>query len=172
MDILSHALWGGVGFGRRSKRDYWSAFALGAAPDLLAFAIPSTARLVAYMSGNGLNEGFQHNMASFPSYVFTLYSIGHSLVIFAVTFFAVWVFRKKPYIPMLAWGFHIFLDIFTHSIDFFPTPFLWPFSDYHFNGLSWGHPIIFIPNVLLLFAAYGLWAWSRRKDKVLQFKDS
>lgn len=172
MDILSHALWGGVGFGRKNRSDFWAAFMLGMSPDLLAFGIPSITRIITALSGNGLPEEFHGNMAYFPSYVFTLYSIGHSLVIFTLAFIAVWIFRKKPYIPLFAWFFHIFLDIFTHSIDFFPTPFLWPLSDYHFDGQSWGQPLIFIPNVLLLFAAYGYWAWMRRKDKMLQFKDS
>lgn len=173
MDILSHALWGGVGFGRQNKRTFWTAFALGAAPDLLAFGVPFIARIVAFLSGNGLPvEQFNHSEASFPSYVFTLYSIGHSLIIFGTVFVLVWIFRKKPYIPLFAWGFHVFLDIFTHGLDFFPTPFLWPLSDYRFAGYSWGHPVIFVPNVLLLATAYGIWAWKRRKDRALQFKAS
>ncbi len=37
MDIFSHGLYGGVAFGRISKRDYITAFLFGIAPDLLAF---------------------------------------------------------------------------------------------------------------------------------------
>jgi hypothetical protein len=54
------------------------------------------------------------------------------------------------------------LDIFTHDIQFFPTPFLWPISDFHVNGHMWGTPEIFIPNVMVLAGLYGWW-WYKKK---------
>jgi membrane-bound metal-dependent hydrolase YbcI (DUF457 family) len=89
--------------------------------------------------------------------VHDLYHFTHSFVIFALAFAAVWVFRRKAFLPMLAWPLHIIVDIPTHSTNFFPTPFLWPFFDnLRVDGIPWSHPMIFIPNVVLLAAVY-LW---------------
>lgn len=160
MDIISHGLWGGGLFAydkaqrRRTKKLFWIAFLFGVFPDFLAFSWPFAARILSMLSGNG--SGFSNNGGHpvFPDYVHDLYTFGHSLIVFSTIFLLVWLFMKKPYIPMLAWGFHVFIDIFTHSKAFFPTPFLWPISNYNFDGISWGTPVIFLTNVVLLVVLY------------------
>lgn len=163
MDIFSHGLYGGVAFGRKSKKGFWTAFLFGIFPDAFAFGLPMSHLLLSLLAGGEAEfirepEG---GYANIPQYVFTLYDISHSLVIFTAIFLLVWAIRKRPLLEMGAWGLHIVMDIFTHSDAFFPTPFLWPFSDFTFNGISWGQPSIFIPNVTLLVIAYGYW-WYRR----------
>ena len=65
------------------------------------------------------------------------------------------IFYKKELVwPMLAWPFHIVLDVPFHTKDFFPIQFLWPFSDIIFDGISWSSPYIIIPNfsgIILLY---------------------
>jgi hypothetical protein len=39
MDILSHGLYGGVAFGRESRKKYLIAFLFGVGPDLLSFGV-------------------------------------------------------------------------------------------------------------------------------------
>ncbi len=160
MDIVSHGLWGGVGFGRASKPSFWLAFTFGVAPDLLSFGIFFIERI--FTGEVDINNSHRPDLSSIPGYVSTLYNFTHSFVLFAVIFLLVWLFLKRPVIEMCAWGFHILLDIFTHSSDFFPTPFLWPLSNFKVNGVSWGHPIIFIPNLVLLALAYIWFFYSKR----------
>lgn len=157
MDVLSHGLWGGIACGRASRRAFWTAFAFGVAPDLLAFG-PHFAGSIWDAVWNG---GFRpphpgRGYAGIPDYVFAVYSVTHSLVVFLAAFLLAWAIRRQPLWPMAAWGLHVLIDIPTHSDRFFPTPFLWPLSDYRFDGISWGHPFIFVPNVVLLAGVY-LW---------------
>ncbi len=162
MDILSHGLWGGVAFGRENKRNFWWAFLFGIAPDFLSFGIFTGMRVLGLTSGIDWSNGPPPDSA-IPQYVHTLYNITHSLVIFAVVFLLVWLLWKKPFLPMFAWPLHILVDIPTHSTQFFPTPFLWPFfNDVRVNGIPWSHPIIFIPDVVLLLALY-LWFFVIKK---------
>lgn len=160
MDIISHGLWGSVAFGKKTRAAFGLAFFFGVAPDFFSFGIFFFERL---LSGNlALDHRGPPDIATIPEYVFSLYNITHSLIMFAVVFCIVWIMRKKLLVPMLAWGLHVALDIPTHGLEFFPTPFLWPLSDYRFNGVSWGHPIIFFTNLGLLAVAY-LWFWVSRK---------
>lgn len=165
MDILSHGLWGGVALGRKSKRSFWTAFTFGIFPDAFAFGLPFSHLLFSLLNGGTreimIRPGVGH--ADIPEYVYSLYNISHSLVIFTAAFLLVWLFRRKPLWEMCAWGLHITMDIFTHSDDFFPTPFLYPLSDVHVNGISWGHWYIFFPNVILLMIAYGYWRYTHPK---------
>ncbi len=153
MDIISHGLWGGVAFGRKNKRSFWTSFIFGVAPDFLVFApffasaFLGFVELPKFSTEPPIPNGI-------PQYVHNVYSFTHSLVIFAVVFLIIWLVRKKPLLESLAWGLHILLDIPTHSNSFFPTPFLWPFSSAHIDGIPWAHPIIFIPNVALLIILY------------------
>lgn len=140
------------------------AFLWGVLPDLFAFTIPFTAGILGFReiprpdiegSGPSVIHG---------TYIYQLYQISHSLLIFAIVFGLVWYFRKRPYIPMLAWPLHILVDIPTHTTRFFSTPFLWPFPHPHVNGIPWSDSAIFIPNIILLAVLYGWW-WFRRLEK-------
>ncbi len=153
MDIISHGLWGGVAFGRRNKKSFWLSFLFGIMPDVLAFG-PFFASVFL-----GLQKGPQFSSEPpdpglIPLYVHRLYSMSHSLIIFTLLFAALWIIRQKPFWEFSAWGAHILVDIPTHSYQFFPTPFLWPLSNITVNGVPWGNPWIFIPNVTLLITLY------------------
>jgi hypothetical protein len=50
---------------------------------------------------------------------------------------------------LAAWGLHILIDIPTHSLALFPTPFLWPVSDFKVNGIGWDNPIILAIDIAM-----------------------
>ncbi|MBP6883826.1 MAG: hypothetical protein KBC06_01170 [Candidatus Pacebacteria bacterium] len=158
MDIFSHGLYGGVAFGRLSKRDYITAFLFGITPDLLAFGAFFIMSLV---SNDGLG---QPNIETIPVYVFSIYNFSHSLVVFSVFLTVLWFLGYKHFAKLaLAWPLHILVDIPTHDAAFFPTPFLWPISDFSVDGISWGQPMMFIPNIALILGLYGYWYFKGRK---------
>lgn len=157
MDIISHGLWGGVAVGRRSKRAFWMAFAIGMLPDLVAFSGPFVTNLLGLTQGPHYSNG-KPDGALIPAYVYQLYNFSHSLVIFLAVLAVAWIIFKKPPWLLGAWGLHILVDIPSHDISFFPTPFLWPLSNFYVHGINWGMPIIFIPNLVLLALAYSVWA--------------
>ena len=94
------------------------------------------------------------SLSSIPEYVFTLYNLTHSLITFIVAALLIFIITKKFYLWLLAWPLHTTVDIFSHGIDFFPTPFLWPLSNYKFNGYSWGHPKFLLVNYALIIIVY------------------
>lgn len=182
MDILAHALWAlilGKGLSRQLKQRVnlrWITF-WGIFPDLFAFALYTIFSLV--------NSGSLHPphtlAAATPETLEIiqisnlLYQGSHSLIIFLVLFFLVWevlillsrnargpqpILESFPVI-LLGWGLHILMDIPTHSKTFYPTPFLWPFSEWTFNGFSWGQPWFMIVNYsLIIFLLW--WLWQKR----------
>lgn len=162
MDIISHGLWGGIALGRTSRKSFWTACLFGMAPDFFSFGLVFTSGLLTH--GLDFFNGLHHppDPALIPAYVHTLYNVTHSLVVFAAVFGLVWLLRGKPLLEMGAWGLHLTMDIFTHSEAFFPTPFLWPLSNAHFDGLPWADPLIYIPNVLMLAVLYA-WFFLKRK---------
>lgn len=165
MDIISHGLWGGIAVGRKNIRSYWLAFFFGVMPDLFSFGIFTIATFLGLSHTPAWQNGEPPSPSAIPQYVFNLYNVTHSMVIFLLIFALVWILHgKRPYWIMLGWGLHVLLDIPTHSYQFFPTPFLWPFSDYRFDGTSWGHPSIFIPDVALLIVVYALFFFHRYRS--------
>ena len=156
MDIVSHGLWGGVAFGRKSKLNFLIAFLFGIVPDLFSFGLLFMTNLTGITGGPHYSNG-RPDAAMIPGYVHLMYNITHSLIIFLAVFLLVWIIRKKPFWLMGAWGLHILVDIPTHGKEFFPTPFLWPVSDFKVDGINWGNPMIFFPNLILLAIAYLIW---------------
>ena len=76
-----------------------------------------------------------------------------------------YAFNRDICFPMLAWPFHIILDFFTHSIEFFPTPIFWPISDYRFDGVPWSNPYVLGINFILIFLIF-IYRWrTRLKNK-------
>jgi len=53
---------------------------------------------------------------------------------------------------------------FGERFEFFPTPFLWPISDFKVDAWVWGSYYIFIPNVILLIALYS-WFFIKKKEE-------
>ena len=164
MDILSHGLWGGVAFGRKNRRNFFVASFFGLAPDLFSFGIFMMASLFGISDSPEWSAG-PPDPKLIPQYVYQLYNVTHSLLVFAVVFVIASIWTRKLYWIMGGWGIHIMFDIFTHSEQFFPTPFLYPASSYYFNGHNWGTPEIFIPNVLALIAVYAYWSYTLKKKK-------
>ncbi len=160
MDILAHGLWVNVIYAKSIKKERWIAALLGIAPDLLSFGIFFILGLF-----GGFNFG-PPNISQVPGYVFSLYNIWHSIFTWSVIFFLVWGILKKPYWPLLAPLIHIAIDVPLHDINFFPTPFLWPVSDYKFDGFSWGVGWFMILNYAALIIAYLAWyiiKWQKTK---------
>ena len=156
MDTLSHALWGKGLFGYRKYR--WYSFLFGALPDLFSFGIYFIHSI--FFSSSPLMG--RPERSEIPEWVYSLYDISHSLVIASIFIFIAYKINKEFAFPMLAWPAHIILDFFTHSIEFFPTPILWPISDFKFDGIPWSNPIVFFANVLLIFFLF-IYRWKRAK---------
>ncbi len=165
MDIISHGLYGGVAFGRKSKISYWKSFFFGIMPDLFSFGILFALSILSIASGPDFRSG-PPDPSSIPSYVHSLYNVTHSLVIASIVIGSVWILNDKPFVELFAWPLHILVDIPTHSNTFFPTPFLWPLSNYSFDGISWGTSYIFFPNLFVLVCLYIWFYFSRRKMRV------
>lgn len=173
MDILAHTLWAAAAakgvnkstlFGKISPLNVgWTAF-WGVIPDFFSFTIP----FVMVYGDAILNRSFKYVTGMRRPETFTpppdqvwawdlaenLYKLSHSLIIFGVVFAIVWLIRGMPYWEMSAWGLHILIDIPTHSKDFFPTPFLWPLSDFQISGIPWSRPWFMIVNYGALVLVY------------------
>ena len=163
MDVFAHTLWTAAAYQRIARRDrLWAAFC-GVAPDLASFGI----LFVQSFFTSGHQSG-PPQLASIPLYIFTMYNLTHSLVVFALVLSVVTTIHRKVWWPLFGWALHIIIDIFTHSTDFFPTPFLWPVVDYRFNGISWAEPWFMLINYGALALVYVVWYRRVRRSRVLK----
>ena len=154
MDTLSHALYGKGLFGYKKYR--WYSFFFGIIPDIFSFGI-----YFIYLIVFSEFEFGRPSREELPYWVYDLYDISHSMVT-ALVFIAIAYKINKDFAwPMLAWPMHIVVDFFTHSIEFFPTPILWPISDYRFDGVPWSNPYVLVINFVLIFVIFIY----RRKNK-------
>ena len=149
MDIFAHGLWSYAIF-HNKKYALWATI-FGILPDILSFGILFMVNLV---NGN-LRRG-PPPLSTLPKWLFTTYNLTHSLVLFVAVFFTIFLITKNWYWPLMAWAIHIIIDIPTHSFRFFPTPFLWPISDYVFNGISWATPWFMLLNYGSLITVFVL----------------
>ena len=180
MDIFSHMLWSGA-LGRVAKDKQprvsvgWSTW-WGVFPDLFAF-VP--AMLAGFWTSYQLSGSlFSTEAVQFRrmALAWDLYQISHSFITFLAIFLLVLGVRKVlkrqaswsslvPY-SLLGWPFHILLDIPTHRLGFFATPFLWPVSSYRFPyGTSWGEPWFMVCNLIALLTIYA-WLWRKHRTVV------
>ena len=104
MDIFSHGLWGGVAFGRKNRKVFWLAFAIGMLPDIFSFGILWIANILGLYQRPDWHQGGPPPMDSIPPFISYLYNATHSLIIFLAVFFIIWAVRKKPFWLLGAWG--------------------------------------------------------------------
>jgi hypothetical protein len=167
MDIVSHGLWGVIALGRKRRSDLILACTFSLLPDVFGEGI----MFLLVVLGLGNMPSLEHghpNITDFPLYAQNFYNATHSLLVFAAVFAAIWIIRRKPFWLLLAWALHIIIDIPTHSFKLFPTPFLWPVSDFKVDGIPWDHSIILIPNIMLLVLFYSLWFFRGRGKDILR----
>jgi len=180
MDILAHSLWVTAGAkelnksletkGKKKVSLLWSAF-WSIFPDIFAFGIPFLWSLYTVIfQGKGFDSITHHGPSlsagdltfDLASY---LYQFSHSLIIFALVFGVIWFLVKRPELAMLGWLAHILIDIPSHSVQFFPTPFLFPISDYVFPyGIRWATPWFMIVNYSLLLIIFLTYLFRKRKS--------
>jgi hypothetical protein len=168
VDILAHGLWATAAARcanrkiRRRIRVGWAAL-FGILPDLFAFTIPFATALAQRLNGVSA-AGHPPRM----ELAWQLYQISHSLFVFAAVFGLVWLLRRRPVLELLGWPLHILIDIPSHTLRFFPTPFLWPVSSYYFNGMSWGNRWFMLVNYSALVLVYLLLWWTGRLHNALR----
>mgnify|MGYP001469698037 CR=1 FL=1 len=98
---------------------------------------------------NKLNEKIRPPLNEYTNFDYTLYNIFHSIF----TWILIYLLTKNKLflISILS----IIIDIFLHSKDYLPTPFLYPLSNYKFDGINWGTLngilITFIITIILYY---------------------
>jgi hypothetical protein len=166
MDIVSHGLWSAAAaIGARRKlpakiKVRWAAW-WGVFPDLFAFTVPVGLGLWQRITSGAVPVGGPRGMPHM-SLASDLYRVSHSLVIFAAVFGLVWLVARRPVLELLAWLLHVLMDIPTHTLRFFPTPFLWPISSFRASGISWGNRWFMLSNYSALAVVY-LLLWLTRR---------
>jgi hypothetical protein len=154
MDIFAHFLWTFAIYWQHPKR--WWAGLIGMLPDLLSFGIFTVVSV--------LSRGFPSGppvASTIPDYVYVMYSITHSLVIFAIGATLLWYFARNWFWVSFGWALHIIIDLPTHTSAFFPTPLLWPISDMTLSGISWATQWFMIANYSSLAILY-TWLITRK----------
>jgi hypothetical protein len=162
MDVFSHGLWTAIAAKAASKKikklKIWQTVLWGVFPDVFSFAAMFAWLIAGIILGNIEPSRFRPDEAE-PApgdtlFIFRLtsmlYSVSHSIVIFAAVFALVSLIFRRPIFEMLGWLFHILIDIPTHSYRFYPTPFLWPVSEWKLDGVSWGTPWFMAINYSVL----------------------
>ena len=144
MDYFAHMFWSYIFYHKTKKPIY--AVLFGILPDSFSWLIFLFYNL---FTRQQMGQPFVERI---PQWVFTLYGISHSLIVFAVVLLVLYIISKKVPIYIFAWPIHIIMDIPTHTREFLPTPFLWPVSDWYFPGMSWGTSWFMILNYSLIVA--------------------
>ena len=185
MDILAHTLWttatarkGNIEGEKKNKKFkvnlYWTAF-LGIFPDLFAFTLPFIFSFYKVITGQQVFGSFntRHQVADGFNLSHTLYQYSHSLALWLLVFLIVWLIFKRPIWELLGWGLHILIDIPSHSVLFFPTPFLFPISTYVFPyGIAWSNIYFMIINYTALVLLWGGFLFKKyKKNRFLNHEE-
>ncbi|MBU0457337.1 MAG: hypothetical protein ABH824_05060 [Nanoarchaeota archaeon] len=148
MDFFAHGLWSYIFFNKTKKP--WLAVIFGLLPDTISWGLYFVFNLLT----GSINSG-PPIVENIPGWVFGLYGLGHSIIVAVLVILIVSLIIKKVPIFMLTWPVAIVMDIFTHTREFLPTPFLWPVSDWKFPGISWGTKTFIIVNYSLIIVCLG-----------------
>lgn len=163
MDIFAHSLWTNILYRaipqtrQNRKLARWGIF-FGIFPDLFAFT-PMFAYIIFAALFLGRPFFFEHpedslHLLPLQNLTQGLYSFSHSLVIWAVVLILVWLIVKKFPFALLGWALHILIDIFSHTSQFYATPFLFPISKFKVSVISWLTPRFMLINYGLLLVFY------------------
>lgn len=175
MDIFAHGLWTAVAYKAVNQKKHislrvWTASFWGIFPDLFAFTIPFVWIVWSIISGRFMFSDFPRSgdvepvsQSILPVFKLasSLYNMSHSAVVFFVAYGITAFILRRHVWEMGGWLLHILIDVPTHTYHLYPTPVLWPFSSWKFNGISWGVWWFQLINYSALIAAFLL---LRRKN--------
>ena len=171
MDVFSHWLWGMAL--TRGKVSWKVSGPMGVLPDLMAFVPSSIYGLIYGIERVEVDTAVTSDLPV----AWSIYQWTHSLTIVLILFLTAWYVLKSKehenpkymaWMFVLPWFFHILMDIPGHTIDFFPTPFLHPFSDLMFDGVRWSTWWFFWPQVIILGS---VWWYILKKEKVQSIEE-
>lgn len=168
MDVISHGLWTTIlarVVNKKTTKRLNSRFFvfMGVFPDLFAFA-----PLFGWLIYNLLFGGSQSSHLPEPEAIEPargnsllileltpkLYTISHSLIVFFLVFGLLCLLKRRIILEMTGWLLHVLIDVPTHTYQFYPTPVLWPLSEWKFNGFSWAEPWFLVFNYSLLLIVF------------------
>jgi hypothetical protein len=138
MDFVAHLLWSLILF--RNSTFLGLALFFSVLPDLFSWLIWLAVVLAARGKIN------PKNISKAPKFIFGLYNVTHSVFVFAISFIIVMLITDQVPLYMSTWLLHILVDIPLHTRDFLPTPFLWPFADWRFPGITWANRYFIVAN--------------------------
>lgn len=173
MDTLSHALWGYASLRWRGPRSGRWALITGSAPDLI-FGVTSNLGRLLTKGWEGLKPQerdpriWLRDGPPMPADLVedydTYYVWAHSLVLLAAVALVWYAIRRRPPWLLLPWLLHLLMDIPSH--ERYLTPFLYPISDWKFEGWSWGRgPMLAldVSGLLVVYAMLYARYWSRHR---------
>jgi hypothetical protein len=160
MDVLAHSLWTNIMYKtipttRGNKKLTLWGIAFGVLPDLFSFVpIFAYGIYASLFMDKSFFSGAPGSDVPFYNYASESYNYTHSLIIWLAVTLIVWAILKKFPFVLLGWALHIVIDIFSHTDEYFPTPFLFPLSHFKVSIISWGHPVFMAINYALLVILY------------------
>lgn len=174
MDIVAHGLWAGLGavwLGRQrpvSRKQITGAVILGMLPDVVhllpvagwaVFGGGTAAALATYAFAMPGAEPAMPVLVTEAAH--HLHCMMHSALIAAAIG---WLLSRRPewwrvlVVPLTGWWFHVGIDVFTHSAEYYPSPVLYPITQKGFDGIAWNAPWFLLANyAALALAACLLW---------------
>jgi hypothetical protein len=176
MDILAHALWAGIGCALARHR---VDMARRTAVAVVTLAVlPDVVHMLPVAAWTLLGDGawttpwhYAHALpghepalpASVALWSHHLHCAGHSAIVASLVTAAAWLAMRTVWLPLVGWWSHIAIDVFTHSLDYYPAPVLYPLTMRGFDGLAWNRPWFQVANYAALALA-GIWVTRRRRQ--------
>jgi hypothetical protein len=145
VDVIAHGLWAAAAATAAKRAGArvqvrsvacWAMF-----PDVLAFGPSVALGLWLRLAGGVGHQGSLHGGHLPHAHIgLPLYPIGHSLIVFAAVLGLSALVTRRLVVGLSGWLLHILIDIPTHSFRYYATRFLWPLSNYAFDGVPWWTP--------------------------------
>ena len=169
MDVLAHALWAGAGVLLARRR--WTVTPRTAAATVALAVAPDIPHLLPILGWSVFGAGNAANVKGYAIAVpgqepavppgvewlsHNLHCVTHSAMVAAVATLLLWIWLRSLWVPLLGWWSHVVIDVFTHSVGYYPSPVLWPITRQGFDGVAWNTPLFMALNYLALAATY-LW---------------
>ena len=176
MDIFAHALWAGAATVLARRR--WRISRRTAALTVAMAVMPDIPHLAPIVGWSVFGDGSMADMWNYANAVagqlpsapqnvdtwsHTLHCVTHSAVVAGAVTVLSWLWRRNFWIPLAGWWSHIVIDVFTHSIDYFPSPVLYPFTQAGFDGIAWNTPWSLAVNYGALAATWLALHLSRKR---------